>query len=484
MLRIILATTLASVLLALAPLCTSKSPGQEKGDATPKAPLQLIRGRVVDEEGIPIQGALIRTFAREGEEAFETKSTAGGVFLLRVKAPGHYLPSFLVSSPDETLLAWAGGFNHTTDRRNKSMKVVLQPPRKVVAKIVNTEGEPVSGATVFVQVQYREILRVQSNKAGEAQLTLPANAKVDWINAFKDEVGYDYFENYEEFSGWERGEVPEQVTLTLDGATSITLEALDTSNAPLEGVTFSPWTIQKAGKKSDANIGGCAMQKTGKDGTTTFTWIPSKSDPITFLSFEDNYYCPKSPTFRHAGEAKLTATFFRKPRLFGQLTYDDGTPAAGIRLQGEGRGASNHYFRGNIVTDSDGRYEMKIYPDQETIVAVMDDAYAAESITGILLKEGEEKEVNLSLTTGTLIRGQVTDRIGAPVTEGNATLIQQSGKASLVRWSQFDANGEFQFRVGPGEYEFWLPGRANEKIQVTDETEIVRDHSAKLKKNN
>lgn len=60
-------------------------------------------------------------------------------------------------------------------------------------------------------------------------------------------------------------------------------------------------------------------------------------------------------------------------------------------------------FRGYTRSNSKGDYEIDIYPNQETILAITDDRYAAKSATDIELKPGGElNDVDFTLDFGTL----------------------------------------------------------------------------------
>ncbi len=175
---------------------------------------------------------------------------------------------------------------------------------------------------------------------------------------------------------------------------------------------------------------------TGKDGMVRFDWIPEDlHGGLSFIVHHSDYHCPQLPNWQPGKDSKgLTATLLRNAIVRGRVTLPDGRPAAGIMLQGEGRGATNMYFRGHTRTKEDGTYEMKIYPNQSTILAVTADEWAAVSHTGIRLEEGGIKEnIDFKLTEGTIIQGVVTlGRDKKPSVGETATLIQKDGATTTA----------------------------------------------------
>ena len=190
---------------------------------------------------------------------------------------------------------------------------------------------------------------------------------MDWINALKAGKGYDYYENYASFPTLERLEVPSRIELVLNGAIPLEVQAVDTLGNPIPNLLIAPWTIKKTGKLSYANVGGALIRESNAEGRARFDWLPQDLDrAVTMLPYHEDYHCPQPPSLQLGEETdKLTLTLLRNAIVRGTVTYPDGTPAAGIRLQGEGRGATNFYFRGYTVTDEMGQYELKIYPNQE-----------------------------------------------------------------------------------------------------------------------
>ena len=93
-------------------------------------------------------------------------------------------------------------------------------------------------------------------------LSFPADAPVDWVLALKAGRGLDYFENYASFPTQERGPLPPEVQLVLDGAfEDVEVDAATPDGQSLPGVVVGPWTITKPGMISYVNCGGASVPR-------------------------------------------------------------------------------------------------------------------------------------------------------------------------------------------------------------------------------
>src|SRR5262249_39718327 len=182
----------------------------------------------------------------------------------------------------------------------------------------------------------------------------------------------------------------------------------------------------------------------------------------------------------------LEMQLLRATKISGMVRTADGKPAAGIVLQAEGRGDTNHYFRDLARTNADGAFEFRAYPEQSYLVAVLDENWAATS--GTVAQLPEDKPVSgleLRLSRGTVLRGTATTADGRVQANATVTLVQSAQLPApakmpeLVRWARTDSEGRYQFRIGPGTYELFNPAH-NVRIPLTIklEPEVVHDFRA------
>jgi protocatechuate 3,4-dioxygenase beta subunit len=459
----------------------------------------VIRGVVVDESGAPVGGAVVSIPAAVFRDGPEPATSAGdGAFRLVLSAPAVQYTTLLARSADGALQGLVEF--HESDDALTDVRVVLKPVRTMAVQVVDADGGPVAGAQVGVVAHYHPIGTGVAGPDGTVTLSVPADAEVDWVFGFQPALGFDYFENYHAFPTWGRPIPPESIELTLGGTRSVEVKVVDGQNRPVAGVAVMPWSIQTPGKLSYANLSGEPLTSVLTDvtGIAHFDWIPTEiENGVTFLVHHADYHCPNPPNLLSEDRDKqLIATVYRNGRISGRVTHADGTPAAGILLQAEGRGATSHYFRGRARTDRDGKYELAVYPDQTYIVAVIDREWAAKSFVGFHIAEGmQQQQLDFVLDRGTVIRGTATLGSDAqPAAGETVTVIQQStpnpndgggsSQVDLVRWAKTDESGQYEIRIGPGTYRLQLPNAEQWETLTVPETEgevIVRDAHAPRK---
>lgn len=468
-------------LVSLTNFCVADEPKKQvKGART-----TLLRGLVVDEDRKAVANATIKGIRLGMGKSFVTKTNNSGAFAKHIPGEANHGIPLLVQDPTGKLTSFVSGFDYEVSDA-KPFTIVLKPSQQSVVTVTDKDGKPVVGASVNLIASHSLIAEFETDKAGVAKLDFPADAKVDWIYAYKSEVGFDYYENYDAFPTQDRLDVPNKLNLSLNGAVPLSVTVQDSQGQPVSGVMVLPWTIKKKDKLSFINLSGTGDQFSDADGKCTFGWIPNDMDyAVSFLGHSADHFCPGNPTYKVSKPDKtdLTMKVLQKATVRGRVTYDDGTPAAGIRLQGEGRGATNHYFRGYTSTGEDGTYELQIYPDQNTIIAVLDKQVAAESAVDILLREGKAGKADFELIGGTIISGIITaGKNKTPTAKQTATLIEKGDNgATLVQWSETNEQGRYRFCVGPGTYTLRLVEGKATPIQVKDEATMTFDkHIARL----
>jgi beta-lactamase regulating signal transducer with metallopeptidase domain len=496
-----LAAGLLAVCTAGAIVCSGGEPAKDDkparkearaADAALDVSKASIEGVVVDEAGKPVAGAVVdvlRQTSAPGPSPIRTASD-GSFRLVLDTASARY--QVVTASADDGTRQGIYEFQDTVLPGAAQARIVVKPSRKMTVRVTDAAKKPVEGAAVGVLDYSTLLAHAETDAHGTVSLRLPSDARVYQVVALKPQVGFDYFENYRSWPGGIIGEPPAQVALTLDGARTISVRAVDSAEKPLPGVELEPWTVKKKGKLSYVNIGGSGAMKyvsarTDHDGLAAFDWIPTDmQDGVTILYRGKEYSLPNPPRQNPTPPYEtLTAKLFHNTPINGKVTLPDGKPAAGVLLQVEGRGNTSHYFRNVVRTKADGSYSLSVYPDQSYIIAVTDETWAAPSKTGIVVKENEPRTgLDFRLGKGTILRGKVTvgpdDKPGA---KQNITLIELgSDPESLVRWAETGADGRYSIRVGPGRYQITGPThRGGEEVTVKGEEKIDKDfHIAHL----
>jgi hypothetical protein len=435
-----------------------------------------VSGIVVGESGQPVARAEVRDASgevppvRTGEDGRFTLESRG--------ASARFMRLFAGSEGDALLGTWKGETSFASDGNKASeARLVLKPSRAVAVLVVDANDKPVPRARLAVEHDYGLMAFADSDERGRATLRYPSEGKIRNVLAVKPGAGYDYCEMT---ASADATSLPE-VTLTLEGASRFQVRAVDSKGRPVAGVPFCPWNFQKSGKSHDLNVFGShpdfpVSRVTDAEGLATFDFLPvSLTGNMSILCTSKEWHQQRDPewTAKLAAEAQptvLETTLLRRPKVGGLVLQEDGKPAGGIRLQAEGRGKTNHYFRGEQRTRADGTFEFALYPEQSYLIAVVEKDWAAASHRGLIAREGEDRsDVFLTLGKGTRVHGTVFDNAGSPLGGQTITVVEHgpeirdgaiqgpwpldSEVEQLVRWTETDAEGRYSIRLGPGPYE-------------------------------
>jgi beta-lactamase regulating signal transducer with metallopeptidase domain len=452
-----------------------------------------VEGTVVDEQGQPVAGARVRAVPDDG--GVEGPNTAAnGAFVLPFGGRRLSIRGIVAETDGGERI----GLVRFEDGRGLSekdpVKVVLKPSRQVRVRVNDVTGSPVAGAAVgAIEPAYRA--HATTGPDGAITLRVPAGAKVQWVTGHKSGVGFDYFENYHTTPAADFPPLPSEVTLTLDGAETVRVKAVDSKGKPVSGIEVGLGNLHKREKLSQA--GGGLRVMTDRQGFSTFDWLPKGGAGASFLiRAGEHYSSPDRPNYERGGPTELVAHVFRDARLRGTVRFPDGRPAGAVLIMAEGHGPFGRRGYAAARTSVDGSYVLDVPSEMSYVVAVIDETWAAPSLSNVIVREGQEQGgLTLSLTKGTLLRGQVSgDPNHQPSAGAEVWLIEEGGPVSrelrqagfgtarMNRSTTADSNGRYHYRVGLGRYSLRSPyadGTEPLMIEVKNEAEVVRDLALK-----
>src|SRR5262249_45595504 len=154
------------------------------------------------------------------------------------------------------------------------------------------------------------------------------------------------------FDFWSDRTLPPKITLTLNGARTVRVHAIDSRGRPVSGINVVPWVLTKQGRTDSANLSGFKSQfegaQTDADGLATIDWLPvDLGQRLTFLADSNDFHLPWPPSLEPGPKdavVDLEMQLLQTTKISGTVYTAEGNPAAGIVLQAEGRGDTNHYF--------------------------------------------------------------------------------------------------------------------------------------------
>lgn len=460
------------------------------------AGLITIEGTVVDDRDAPVPKARVRLFSFDGS-AQSSLCDSQGKFRFLADLPTTRHLGFLAESLKEGTKGYLSIQEEGTLGLPAPVKIVLKPPRELVVAVNDPKGDPIADAQVEVTESMRPIDGGRTGPDGTIRFKLPAEATIGSVVALKSGRGFDYWISHLP-PNWDPRPLPPELSMTLNGARTARVQAIDSAGRPVPGITVLPWTIEKQGHIRDANLSGFESQldrtETDANGIAVIDWLPDDLvKPVAFLAATRDFHLPQPPLFQ-PGQKKdevveLTMKLMRVTTIAGKVLGPDGKPAVGTVLQAEGRGETNHYYRDLARTNSRGEFEFRAYPDQAYLIAVLDENWAAASCTVPQVIEDEPVSgLELQLSRGTVLRGVVTTSDGQAQANATVTLVQSAEIAgaarapSLVRWARTDSQGRYRFRVGAGTFEMWGPDHERQvPLKIDSQPEVVEDFQAKKK---
>jgi RNA polymerase sigma factor (sigma-70 family) len=456
-----------------------------------------IKGLVVDTTGRPVADARVTSLWTMDSPVVMTK--ADGTFVIPTDEPRLLNQAFLATADNG---ARQGIFRYDDpsgprDPRTLA-RIVLKPARAVTVSVADERGMPVENTAVFLLDLVFPVAQGQTNARGIAVVSAPQDALVQWVFGYKAGVGFDYFENYRSSpAGF--SPPPERAALVLNGTRSVRVRAVDSSERPVQGIDIVPITIKKKGKIHSVNLNGSPVRaRSDAQGIAVFDWFPPDIEAGTsFLPLSAAYSAPRWPLLDVSKpDAVVTMQVLRLTRIAGRITKPDGSPGARVRVIAEGAGTAYPTGSGRARTAAAGTYSMDLPPEQSYMVYVEDDAWAARSRTGVVVREDKPLAgIDLALEKGSVLRGRVTygkelrpaPGVAVMLTEGAPTIPKGTFKGQLsdvlaasLRVTDTDAEGRYFFRVAPGEYEINGPAergvdRRPERLKIGDAQVFEKD---------
>jgi thiol-disulfide isomerase/thioredoxin/protocatechuate 3,4-dioxygenase beta subunit len=460
-------------------------------------PTHLITGAVVDEAGTPVPKATVT--AARGTTTQHTVTDADGRFQLAVPAirPDLVYASLSAETPTGLL-----GALLVQQSKPEPVRLVVKPGRELSVVVQNSDGQPVADVQVAFIATFRPLARGTTDAAGRWSKHVPSDVK-DWtVIAYKGGTGFDYAT-----SARSRGAIadphplPDQLTFKLDGARKFIVKCIDRENRPVKGIQVGTWLVQKPGYEAEANLSLSAVNApiTGDDGVAIIDWLPAKTARSWSIKYDaKNLYALDHAYFIPANDPteELTIKLLPIEQISGRVTHADGRPAEGIRVTAQGKGGGMNDGRAAAQTAADGTYKLNAFSEQAYVVAVTDKEWAAPYRADIVVRAGKPVSgVDFVLTKPTRIHGRVTVGNGEqPVPNTFLIMVIDKGQipAELYRKddrlsrpismhfsARTDADGHYEFLLGPGEYLLQGPPRTESvKIDIpADRTnaDIVRD---------
>ncbi|MFO1096043.1 MAG: carboxypeptidase regulatory-like domain-containing protein [Planctomycetaceae bacterium] len=483
------------------PQASSASVSESKADdsAKPSVPMTTLTGTVVDEQGRPATGVNIEARYFRGTAAAVTDAQARfSVTLPENRVQAVSVVAFSADGAQQGIadLSW-----EIDPKSPPEVAITLKPAVTARVRVIDRDAQPVAGANVRFRLNYYCPFSATTNVQGEALIALPADGERYSVHAWKRGSGLDYKSFYDPKRQREKQpqvapDLSLPITLVLSGARPLTVRLLDAdSEAPIRQAETYVWYVQKAGEPDHLGVEDL-VEVTNDSGEAKFDWLPEWQSPASLQVWPhaEDYDHQRGTFQRGESVGPLTMRLHKLVPISGRVVFPDGRPAPGIKLDVSGEGYSFDSFRQSTTTGADGRYEIKVSPNQVYLMIVQDQKWTAQPATGFAMLPGKSKvNVDFRLRPATRIFGRVTmgtDR--RPVPGQRITSYQYGGDLNNMKdsgitppnddrkWVQptcfhhavSDADGRFEFFVGPGNFDIRGPTQNKvPKFEITTEAE-------------
>lgn len=423
-----------------------------------------VNGKTIDEQGQPVANADVEVRAPGSGTITYTRSNAAGEFELRVP-PGYLehngVHGKLLAKTD------AGDLQGYTKlpASTETASITLRSAQPIEARVVDEGAAPVAGAAFTVVFGDGLTTSGVTNDQGVARVELPKAALLEQAFARKDGLGTALVVLDQD------GQTPaEKVVAPLefkfDGARTITVRTIDgRDGSPAAGL---PVTMRM--RLQSENGGGRALwelpelQKfTDEQGAAEFTCAsPNLAyylevrgwDRILYARFESG-----------KDDATETLELWPKVKVTGQARFADGRPAANMPVV---VGGGQHQFE--VRSGEDGKFSTEVEANRYYLLVAGDKQWASPAKAIVI---GHESPPPIELVLGPAIRVFGTDpdfrrvRLDQSPDFAYENLPREQllplrlgelvGRPNVERTAETDADGNFEFFVGPGHYALFGP---------------------------
>ncbi len=511
-------TATAFVLLATLIADVPIADGQEA--AVEKIESITITGRVVDSESGHVSDAQVSVQYRQISGTAEATATtdASGNFSVEVKSkPIAFRQWEIVAKTDDDREVGFFRYDQSEETTVESeIEIQIEPAQPRAIEVLDTEGKPVANAQVVVQLGYPHSLDgLSTDENGRLELFVPESERVQSVMAWKDDVGFDY-EVYaldRDQQADLKTEVPEfpdaGETLRLDGAAPVTVKVIDSSGAPIKGVRLYPWLLRKESANRELNLSYFAdavSQVTDASGQTTFAWMPTwQKSIVTIWPTAEGFTRTRANYEPAVDQGEITVTLNQLVTIQGKVLDDQGKPAGGISVNARGEGYGWDGGSDQTTSADDGTYMLHVPPEQIYMVTVADDKWVSDAVPSFAVNVGRPVAgVDLRLRKPTVLTGQLTEEPSGDPIKDERVLVYQYGddlnsiegatianpensrryvRPTLVKSTQTDDEGRFEFLLGDGAYDIRPPRQEKaEKFEVSGEQSLTINVTTEIQK--
>ena len=471
-------------------------------------PPKVLAGKVVDENGSPIAGAVVRTSMTPGEDtrsiwiqglpAFDrlmTRTDRDGRFSFD-QIPADARADFMITAPGRALTTTFKRGSYGGRRLNFSpsqpdISITLPVEGRVEGAVVAKEtGQPAAGIRLRLRTEQAasgwENRKCVSGDNGRFTIEgLGAGLYILTVLPPKDETDTDVpgddQGSKDDMTDW----VAAPVMVTVKTGQTLSDIKVQLSEGSFVQVTV---TDEADGRPiADARVGlydnnrqQSASGKTNQQGVARLRVLPGEHQLSTLYKEGYAQMFPRTQLVVTEGQAETIAVELKvEPKIHGLVTDATGQPVSGAEVQVlPGRG------RGGPTTDEQGRFETSSQTSgwrgqtPERVILVR---HLERNLAAAVVVQDETKPVEVRLQQGAVLTGRVTDPAGEPIHNARISVMLRhtSWGASIQRRDPLrpDAQGRYEIRAIPTGRKYALHasaegfGTADVQIELAEQEE-------------
>jgi protocatechuate 3,4-dioxygenase beta subunit len=405
-----------------------------------RAAVPTVEGTVSAPGGVPAADALVVVYPGilgRGEEPVTARTDARGRFRVTVASTGEY--SFAVD---------ARGFAPTSSiraRTGASVAVTLEEGLTLHGTVRDARnGKPIAGARV--RARGSAFFATADPRVGQREATTDGNGRYR-LEQLPAEAGAIY--------AVAKGYASASATV------SPTAEVADVLLGPgvwLSGTVRSPGgdglegtVVTAIAVHSPGTVGGYGQETTGPGGR--FEIVGLERGVFHVAAYHAGFAPAFAPPVRVDGPATLDLTLRDAASVVGRLIDADGHPVRGtISVEQIEGGFPLPRDAPRAVGGPDGRFRLRDLPPGTHRAGISARGYADKSIP-VQAREGAETDVgDVTLATGSVVRGRLRDAKGSPV-PGARIHADPAGHHGAFAMDVTDIDGAFLLAgLGEGRY--------------------------------
>ncbi|MDO8683313.1 MAG: carboxypeptidase-like regulatory domain-containing protein [Armatimonadota bacterium] len=449
------------------------------------ASVWAVKGRVVNQAGKPVPGAVIyassgggyyqmQTFTADDKGQFKYYVGSTDIIYRVADSSGKPLARAKVSMPVGPNRKHAiytdkkGVFKYTPQAKPKESWVGI--------RVADVNGKPVPKAAIYVSTKNYPLrnkpIAVMDDK-GEHAIEEPQARESQRISLIATAAGYTYT----------RANIPvedESVTITLLPEKKLRGKVVNEKGAPVQQATVELGSIYGSLDVSGGMFGNSCVAKTttGKDGSFVLNHMPNPAD-FEYGGFSIKVQKPGHAIVHESYQLKdigkrIVVTDSREARIRGVLylpgktgTAPEGIPV-GISINRRGSSETRY-----AQTDKNGAFSLGQLPAGVVSISLGPSSieygadgkpktaeprqFAFAPLAGVRLSAGQTKTVNMVATRGALIKGVLQDKITGKPISSIQLFVYNAGRPKGVPdtiWT--NEKGEFALRIPAGDVRITL----------------------------